>query len=135
MYIVDDFHHHHHLPRSHEGYDHFTTFIDDKSRKVFVRGLKRKSDLHDRLADFIVAAELQTGARIKISRTDGGGEYTGERTQKLLRTHDIKHEMTTVDTPQHNGVSWLSHSFYSATISTNTSRSKYPPRRILPFSS
>ncbi len=38
------------------------------------------------------------------SRTDGGGEYTGECTQKLLRTHGIKHEMTTADTPQHNGV-------------------------------
>jgi len=87
-----------HLPRSREGYDHFTTFIDDKSCKVFIRGRKQKGDLHDRHADFIVAAELQ---KIPHRR---GGEYTGECTQKLLRTHGIKHEMTTVDTPQHNGV-------------------------------
>ena len=42
--------------------------------------------------------------RVKALRTDGGGEYTGESTQRFLRERGIKYEMTTADTPQHNGV-------------------------------
>ena len=89
---------------SRSGYDYFTTFIDNKSQKVFVYGLKLKSDLHEKLKDFIASTELETGQHLKILCTDGGREYTGERTQKYLRERGIKHEMTTVDTPQHNGV-------------------------------
>src|SRR5882762_224028 len=90
--------------RSREGYNFFATFIDDKSRKAFVHGLKVKSDLHDRLTNFVASTKLETGARVKAVRSDGGGEYTGERTQEYLREHGIRHEMTTADTPQHNGV-------------------------------
>ena len=90
--------------RSRSGYNHFATFVDDKSQKVFIHGLKLKSDLQEKLTEFVASTELETGQRLKVLRTDGGGEYTGERTQKYLHEHGIKHKMTTADTPQHNGV-------------------------------
>jgi GAG-pre-integrase domain len=39
--------------RSRQGYEYFTTFTDDASRKVYVAGLKLKSDLLQNLKVFI----------------------------------------------------------------------------------
>jgi transposase InsO family protein len=90
--------------RSHQGYLYFVTWIDDKSRKVFVAGLKEKSDVAQHLKAFVSRAELETGERLKVLRTDGGGEYIGGPVQKFLEEKGIRHEITTPDTPQHNGV-------------------------------
>jgi len=54
--------------------------------------------------DFVASTELEMGQCLKVLRTDSGGEYTGERTQKYLCECGIKHKMTTADTPQHNGI-------------------------------
>jgi transposase InsO family protein len=90
--------------RSHSGYEYFATFVDDKSRKVFVVGLKHKSDVARNLKDFIARAETETGKRVKVLRSDGGGEYTGNLLTEYLKGKGIKQELTTPDTPQHNGV-------------------------------
>ena len=67
-------------------------------------GLKHKSDIARNLKDFIERTETQTGKHVKILRSDGGGEYTGKALTKYLRGKGIKPELTTPDTPQHNGV-------------------------------
>jgi transposase InsO family protein len=91
--------------RSHSGYEYFATFIDDKSRKVFVVGLRHESDVARHLKDFIARAETETGKRVKILRSDGGGEYIGSAVTEYLKGKGIvKQELTTADTPQHNGV-------------------------------
>ena len=90
--------------RSHEGYEYFVTFVDDMSRKVFVAGLKQKSDVAQHLKSFTVRVELETGQRLQVLRSDGGGEYTGNSVAKYLEDKGIKHEVTIPDTPQHNGV-------------------------------
>ena len=41
---------------------------------------------------------------MKALRSDGGGEYTGGDTMAFLESKGIKSEVTTPDTPQHNGV-------------------------------
>ena len=63
--------------RSHCGYKYFVTFTDDKSRKVFVAGLHQKSEAMRHLKAFIAHAEVETGQRLKVLRSDRGGEYTG----------------------------------------------------------
>jgi len=37
-------------------------------------------------------------------RPDGGGEYTAGDVQRYLEDKGVQHEMTTTNTPQHNGV-------------------------------
>ena len=71
---------------------------------MFVVGLKHKSDVARNLKDFIERAETQTGNRVKILRSDGGGEYTGKALTEYLHGKGTKQELTTPDTPQHNGV-------------------------------
>jgi len=90
--------------RSHRGFEYFVTFTDDKSRKVFVEGLHQKSDVERHLKAFIARAEVETGQRIKVLRSDGGGEYIGGSLVKYLQEKGTQHEITTPDTPQHNGV-------------------------------
>jgi transposase InsO family protein len=90
--------------RSHAGFSYFVTFIDDFSRRVHVVGLKEKSEVEHHLKAFITRVELETGFAVKVLRTDGGGEYTSNRLAKYLEDKGIKHELTTPDTPQHNGV-------------------------------
>ena len=74
------------------------------SRKVFVAGLRQKSDVTQHLKSFTTRAKLETGKRLRVLRSDGGREYTGETVTKYLEEEEIKHEVTTPDTPQHNGV-------------------------------
>jgi len=90
--------------RSHQGFAYFVTWIDDKSRKVFVDAMKEKSKVARHLHAFVAQVELETGHKLKVLRSDGGGEYTAGEVQSFLKDKGAKHEMTTADTPQHNGV-------------------------------
>jgi hypothetical protein len=60
---------------SHHGYCYFVTFIDDSSRFASVSPLREKSEVGKLLKAFISWAELETGSKVKILRSDGGGEY------------------------------------------------------------
>jgi len=69
--------------RSHHGFEYFATFIDDKSRKVAVAGLRKKSEALHHLKVFITQAEVKTGLRTKAIRSDGGGEYDSKAVTKF----------------------------------------------------
>jgi len=53
----------------------FVTFIDDKSRKVWVHTLKRKSDVFTIFKELTAFVETETGNKIKHC-VQYGGEYT-----------------------------------------------------------
>jgi transposase InsO family protein len=44
------------------------------------------------------------GYKLKAFRTDGGGEYMSKHFESYLKTKGIHHEITMLNTPQHNGV-------------------------------
>jgi len=90
--------------RSHQGFLYFVTWIDDKSRKVFVSTMKEKSKVAQHLRTFVARIELETSQKLKVLCSDGGGEYTTREVQSFLKEKGIKHKLTTADTPQHNGV-------------------------------
>lgn len=48
--------------------------------------------------------ENQMGERIKIFRTDNGGEYVGKEFEKFCKASGIQHQLTAPHTPQQNGV-------------------------------
>jgi hypothetical protein len=50
----------------------------------------------------------KTGQKLKVLCSDRGGEYTGNIPSAYLTSKGIKHEVTTADMPQHNGVAkWM----------------------------
>jgi len=57
------------------GAKYFVTFIDDFHRKVGVYLLKGKSKTFEAFKEFKQEVENEFGMKIKVLRSDNGGEY------------------------------------------------------------
>lgn len=55
--------------------------------------------------EFVAVMENLTGKRVKILRSDNGGEYISEDFKEFCATSGIKREETVPMSPQQNGVS------------------------------
>jgi transposase InsO family protein len=71
---------------------------------TWVTLIKFKTEVFTEFQKFKVKAEKQSGQKIKILRTDGGGEYNSIEFQKFRDDNGIEHEVTAPYTPQHNGL-------------------------------
>jgi len=60
---------------------YFGTFTDDFSRWTDVVFLQKKSDLLSEYKKWLTKAQLHTGTKINILRSDNGGEYVSNRIQ------------------------------------------------------
>ena len=87
------------------GFSYFITFTDDLSRYGYVYLIKHKSESFEVFKEFKNEVENQLGKRIKILRSDRGGEYLSLEFQSYLRDCGIVSQLTPPGTPQHNGVS------------------------------
>jgi hypothetical protein len=56
---------------------YYISFIDDFSRKTWIYFLRKKSYIFERFKEFKALVENQTKKRIKVLRTDNGGEFCG----------------------------------------------------------
>jgi len=83
---------------------YFGTFTDDFSRWTDVVFLQKKSDLLSEYKKWLTKAQLHTGTRIKILRSDNGGEYVSNACKALHNENGTSHQTTVPDTPQQNGV-------------------------------
>jgi Integrase core domain/GAG-pre-integrase domain len=71
------------------GAKYFVTFIDDKTRKTFTYPIASKDKIFDKFKIFKALIERQTGKRIKMLRSDNGGEYTSRIFEKYLKENGI----------------------------------------------
>jgi hypothetical protein len=83
---------------------YFVTFVDDYSRFTMVYCIKNKSQVPEKFKEYEAYVTNQFGLRIKIIRTDGGGEYSSEEFANFLKGKGIKHEVTAPYCPEQNGV-------------------------------
>src|SRR6267142_4927793 len=90
--------------KSHNGYEYFVTWVDDKSHKVFIARMHEKSEVTQHLKAFISWAEVKIGQNVGTLHSDRGGKYIAGEAQHYLEEKGIKHKMTMPHTPQHNGV-------------------------------
>lgn len=86
------------------GSRYFLTFIDDHSRKVFVFFLKAKNEVFNIFKQFQAMVENETDKKIKVLRTDNGGEYVSSNMKNHLQKLGIKHQLTIPYTPEQNGL-------------------------------
>ena len=86
------------------GFRYYVTFIDDFSRYCYTYLIKNKSDVFVKFKEFYVLAYSQFGKRIKVLRSDNGGEYTSGEFREFLRSKGVLFQTTVPYTPQQNGV-------------------------------
>jgi hypothetical protein len=65
------------------GNRYFVTFIDDFSRKLWTYLIKKKNEVIEVFPKFKSMFERQSGLKLKILRTDGGGEYVLKEFDRL----------------------------------------------------
>ena len=87
------------------GNRYFVTFIDDFTSFCYCFPIKRKSQVPDLFIDFVTAVQTQYDRRVKILRSDRGGEYVNETLATFLQQKGIIHQTTAPMTPQQNGKS------------------------------
>ena len=86
------------------GAEYFLTFVDDKTRYVWVYFLKHKDEAFQRFVEWKALVEKSSGHQVKVLRTNNGGEYTSTQFEAFLKAEGIRHERTVPKTPQQNGV-------------------------------
>ena len=78
--------------QSFSGYNYCVTFIDDYSKKTRIYFLKAKSKVFEWFWEFKILVENQTGRKIRVLRTDNGGEYTSNEFLEYCSLEGIKKE-------------------------------------------
>jgi transposase InsO family protein len=86
------------------GYVYYVSFIDDYSRKTWIYFLKTKDEVFIKFKEFKALIENLSERKIKILRSDNGGEYTSKEFVNFCKDVGIKRELTTPYNPQQNGV-------------------------------
>ncbi|RLM60992.1 retrotransposon protein, putative, Ty1-copia subclass [Panicum miliaceum] len=86
------------------GARYMLTIIDDYSRKVWPYFLKNKDDTFDAFKNWKVMIERQTERKVKLLRTDNGGEFCSDVFNDYCRQEGIVRHHTIPHTPQQNGV-------------------------------
>ena len=95
------------------GQRYFISFIDDYSRYMYLYMLHKKNKALDAFKIFKAEVEKQCGKKIKIVRSDRGGEYYDRYTEdgqapgpfaKFLQEHGIVAQYTMPGSLDQNGV-------------------------------
>jgi hypothetical protein len=86
------------------GYLYYVLFIDDHSMKTWIYFLKNKDGVLAKFQEFKAWVENLTRRKIKILRSDNGGEYTSKEFNSFCIEAGIKREFTVSYSPKKNGV-------------------------------
>jgi transposase InsO family protein len=78
---------------------YYVTFIDDFSCKTWIYFLKAKDEVFNKFQEFKALVENLSERKIKILRSNHGGEYTSNEFQDFCREARIKRELTTPYNP------------------------------------
>ncbi|KAL0746111.1 hypothetical protein Bca101_101377 [Brassica carinata] len=89
---------------SRESYKYFVTFIDEKSKYTWITLIKTKDSVLEAFKNFQCYVTNQYNAKLKIFRSDNGGEYTSRLFKQHLAQHGILHQTSCPYTTQQNGV-------------------------------
>jgi transposase InsO family protein len=77
----------------------FLIFFDDFSRFTWIYFLRKKSEVFQHLKDFKALVETQSGKKIKVLRTDNGGEYVNHEIHNIFHEAGIQLQHTVPYTP------------------------------------
>ena len=82
----------------------FISFIDDCTRVTWIYLMREKSDAIGISQKFYKMISVQFDAKVKVIRSNNGGEYFSGSLNMFLMDNGIIHESSCTDTPEQNGV-------------------------------
>ncbi|SGY26816.1 BQ5605_C018g08800 [Microbotryum silenes-dioicae] len=85
------------------GKRYLVTFLDDHSRKLWAYAIDHKSNVFPIFQTWLAEVELATNARLRILRTDNGGEYRSNAFTEFCKSKGIHRQYSIPYTPQQNG--------------------------------
>ena len=86
------------------GNQYFVTFIDDKSRFTAVYFMKSKDQVLEKFKEYEAMVTNTTEKKIRILRSDNGGECTSKEFSTYLKEKGVQHQFSIPRIPQQNGV-------------------------------
>lgn len=86
------------------GKNYYITFIDDCSKFCYVYLINSKDEALSMFKTYKSEVENQLNKKIKILRSDRGGEYESKAFAEFCSINGIVHQTTAPYTPQQNGV-------------------------------
>eukprot|EP00253_Pinus_taeda_P014589 PITA_14589 len=92
------------LVKSLGGHQYYVNFIDDYSRKTWLYLLKNKDEVFKKFLEFKNEVEYLTEKKIKILRSDNGGEYTSKESIAFCKEAGIERELIVPYNLEQNGV-------------------------------
>ena len=105
---------------------YYVLFVYVYSKFTWLYLLKHKSDVLDVFKYFKATVENQLNSKIKVLRTDNGGEFTFNAFKLFCSSHGIIHQFSCPHTPQQNGVAERKHRQVVEYALTMLSHSKLP---------
>jgi transposase InsO family protein len=86
------------------GNKYVLVIVDDYSHFTWVFFLFDKCQVRDKVKTFVRRAQKEFGLPIKKIRSDNGTEFKNTQVEEFLDEEGIRHEFSTLYTPQQNGV-------------------------------
>lgn len=108
------------------GNRYFITFIDDCSRFTYVYLLKTKDEAFNVFKAYKAEVENQLGRKIKVLRSDRGGEYFPNDFNIFCEEHGIVHECSAPRTPEQNGLAERKNRTFQEMINAMLLHSELP---------
>jgi hypothetical protein len=91
-------------PATHDGRCYFLLLVDDCSRYMWLQLLTSKAEAATAIRQFKARVETETGKKLKILRTDRGGEFTSIEFGVYCAEEGMQRHMTAPYSPQQNDV-------------------------------
>ena len=110
------------------GSKYFATILDDYSSYSIVIPVTTKSSVASAVIASFTELENQTGHKLKIVRTDRGGEYLCGELKDYLVKKGVVHELTAPYTPEQNGAAERLNRTLEERVRAMLEDSKLPPK-------
>jgi transposase InsO family protein len=91
-------------PTTPSGNRYFLLLVDDMSRHMWLCLLAGKDQAPVAIRRFKAAAEMETGRKLKVLRTDRGGEFNSVEFGEYCAEAGVQRQLTAPYSPQQNGV-------------------------------
>ncbi|RLM93714.1 hypothetical protein C2845_PM08G09120 [Panicum miliaceum] len=90
-------------PTTHGGRRYFL-LVDDCSRYMWLQLLTSKDEASKAIKSFKAQVETETGEKLKVLRTDRGGEFTSVKSGRYCAEEGVERHLTAPYSPKQNGV-------------------------------